>query len=160
MALRDGCPRIGRFFRLATMAFISASALALACAPASAHHYRHLRHFWHYGRSAHYPHYARYGHAARQAVAAMPASPAFSAIVVDANSGRTLYAASENGLRHPASITKVMTLYLLFEQLDAGAVTLQTRLPVSEHAAAQDPSKLGVEPGETISVDDAIKAVD
>ena len=52
-----------------------------------------------------------------------------------------------------------MTLYLLFEQLDKGAMTLQTRIPISEHAAAQEPSKLGVEPGETISVDDAIKAV-
>ena len=90
---------------------------------------------------------------------AVPASPAFSAIVVDANSGRTLYGVAEDGLRHPASITKVMTLYLLFEQLEKGAMTLQTRIPISEHAAAQEPSKLGVEPGETISVEDAIKAV-
>ncbi len=101
-------------------------------------------------------HYARY---ARRSVAAIPSSPAFSAIVVDANSGRTLYAASEDGLRHPASLTKVMTLYLLFEQLDKGAMTLQTRIPISEHAAAQEPSKLGVEPGDTISVEDAIKAI-
>ena len=79
--------------------------------------------------------------------------------MVDANSGRTLYSVAEDGLRHPASITKVMTLYLLFEQLEKGAMTLQTRIPVSEHAAAQEPSKLGVEPGETISVEDAIKAV-
>ena len=89
----------------------------------------------------------------------VPSSPAFSAIVVDANSGRTLYCVAEDGLRHPASITKVMTLYLLFEQLEKGAMTLQTRIPISEHAAAQEPSKLGVEPGETISVEDAIKAV-
>ena len=47
-------------------------------------------------------------------------SPTFSAIVVDANSGRTIYAADPDGLRHPASITKVMTLYLLFEQLESG----------------------------------------
>ncbi len=52
-----------------------------------------------------------------------------------------------------------MTLYLLFEQLEKGAMTLQTRIPISEHAAAQEPSKLGVQPGSTISVDDAIKAV-
>ncbi len=52
-----------------------------------------------------------------------------------------------------------MTLYLLFEQLDKGALTLQSRIPISEHAAAQEPSKLGLEPGETISVEDAIKAV-
>ena len=52
-----------------------------------------------------------------------------------------------------------MTLYLLFEQLDKGALTLQSRIPISEHAAAQEPSKLGLEPGETISVEDAIKAI-
>ena len=52
-----------------------------------------------------------------------------------------------------------MTLYLLFEELDKGTMTLRTRIPVSEHAAAQEPSKLGVEPGETIGVEDAIKAV-
>ena len=52
-----------------------------------------------------------------------------------------------------------MTLYLLFEQLESGKMTLQSRIPISEHAAAQEPSKLGLEPGETISVDDAIKAV-
>ena len=87
------------------------------------------------------------------------ADPAFAAIVVDANAGRTLYAANENEPRHPASLTKVMTLYLLFEQLDKGAMTLQTEIPISEHAAAQEPSKLGVQPGDTISVDDAIKAI-
>src|SRR5208283_5396496 len=103
-----------------------------------------------YGHAAHY---------ARHSVAAIPASPAFSALVVDANTGRTLYSVADDAPRHPASITKVMTLYLLFEQLDTGAMTLQTRIPVSEHAAAQEPSKLGVEPGETISVEDAIKAV-
>jgi D-alanyl-D-alanine carboxypeptidase len=89
----------------------------------------------------------------------VPSSPAFSALVVDANSGRTLYSADENGLRHPASITKVMTLYLLFEKLDSGAMTLQTPIPISQHAAGQEPSKLGLLPGDSISVDDAIKAV-
>jgi D-alanyl-D-alanine carboxypeptidase len=98
-------------------------------------------------------------HVARRSFSGVPSSPAFSAIVVDANSGRTLYAADPDGLRHPASITKVMTLYLLFEQLEKGAMTLQTRIPISEHAAAQEPSKLGLEPGSTISVEDAIKAV-
>jgi len=80
-------------------------------------------------------------------------------LLVDANSGRTLCAVAEDRLRHPASITKVMTLYLLFEQLEKGAMTLQTRIAVSEHAAAQEPSKLGLEAGDTISVDDAIKAI-
>jgi D-alanyl-D-alanine carboxypeptidase len=53
----------------------------------------------------------------------------------------------------------VMTLYLLFEELDRGAMTLRTQIPISEHAAAQEPSKLGLAPGDTISVEDAIKAV-
>ena len=52
-----------------------------------------------------------------------------------------------------------MTLYLLFEQLDKGAMTLQTRVPISEHAAAQEPSKLGIAAGDSLSVEDAIKAV-
>ena len=51
-------------------------------------------------------------------------SPPYSAIVVDANSGKTLHEASADGLRHPASLTKIMTLYLLFERLDAGKMKL------------------------------------
>jgi D-alanyl-D-alanine carboxypeptidase len=143
-----------RTVRFAAGAFISVTALAFAGAPAQAHHYRHARHYAHYGHVAHYA-----AHRTRHYAAAVSSSPAFSAIVVDANSGRTLYSVAEDGPRHPASITKVMTLYLLFEQLDKGAMTLQTRIPVSEHAAAQEPSKLGVEPGDTISVEDAIRAV-
>jgi D-alanyl-D-alanine carboxypeptidase len=92
------------------------------------------------------------------APAALRQSP-FSELLVDANSGRTLVAIAENGPRHPASITKLMTLYLLFEQLEKGAMTLQTRIPISEHAAAQEPTKLGVKAGDTISVDDAVRAI-
>jgi D-alanyl-D-alanine carboxypeptidase len=86
-------------------------------------------------------------------------SPPFAAMVVDANSGRTLYAADENGLRHPASITKVMTLYLLFEQLEKGRMTLETPIEISAHAASQAPSKLGLPPGDSLSTEEAIKAV-
>src|SRR5271155_1539144 len=169
MALRSGCSRIGWLARLATAGLICGSALLAAGGPAAAHHYRHARYYPRvahaYPRAAHHAtHYARYSprwhvHSVRQAAAAIPASPAFSALVVDANSGKTLYSADENGLRHPASITKVMTLYLLFEKLDRGAMTLQTEIPISAHAAAQEPSKLGLQPGDTISVEDAIKAV-
>src|SRR5271156_1512649 len=151
MALRMGCFRIGRFASLAT----ALTVLSIATSPAQAHHYRHH----HYYAIAHRPHSHFAYHSVRQAVAAVPASPVFSAIVVDANSGRTLYSADENGLRHPASITKVMTLYLLFERLDSGAMTLRTQIPISERAASQEPSKLGLAPGDSISVDDAIKAV-
>jgi D-alanyl-D-alanine carboxypeptidase len=82
-----------------------------------------------------------------------------AAIVVDANSGRILYAKNENELRHPASVTKVMTLYLLFEQLDKGRLRLDSKIPVSARAAAQAPTKLGLAAGATIAVEDAIKAV-
>ena len=74
-------------------------------------------------------------------------NPAFAAIVVDANSGHLLYGKSENELRHPASITKVMTLYLLFEQLEKGRLRLDSPLVISSHAAAQAPTKLGLRPG-------------
>src|SRR5271165_3277436 len=155
MAWRNGDSHLGRVIRVAAGALLTASALLLAVVPADAHGHRH----YHYHRSIHYAHVRHLAHVAHRAPGGVPSSPAFSAVVVDANSGRTLYAVEENGLRHPASITKVMTLYLLFEQLDMGAMTLQTRIPISEHAAAQEPSKLGLEPGETISVEDAIKAV-
>jgi D-alanyl-D-alanine carboxypeptidase len=62
-------------------------------------------------------------------------------------------------LRHPASLTKIMTLYLLFEQLDAGKLRLDSQLPVSEHASAQAPTKLGLKPGQTIEVEDAIRGL-
>jgi D-alanyl-D-alanine carboxypeptidase len=85
--------------------------------------------------------------------------PPFAAIVVDAKTGKALFAADAKEPRHPASITKVMTLYLLFEQLERGAMTMDTRLRVSEHAASMAPTKLGLDPGDTIPVGDAIKAV-
>jgi D-alanyl-D-alanine carboxypeptidase len=86
-------------------------------------------------------------------------SPQFSSIIVDGNSGAVLTSTSPDGLRHPASLTKVMTLYLLFERLDAGKITLDTEMPVSEHAADQDPTKLGLRPGSTLRVEDAIKGM-
>jgi D-alanyl-D-alanine carboxypeptidase len=86
-------------------------------------------------------------------------SPPYSAIVVDANTGNVLHAASADELRHPASLTKIMTLYLLFERLEAGKLKLDSQLPVSEHASVQAPTKLGLHPGQTIAVEDAIKAL-
>ena len=151
MAWRSEDRRLGRVVRFAGVAFVAASAFVFAGAPAQAHHYRHVHPYWR-GHVAHRAHHARYA-------AAVSSSPAFSALLVDANSGRTLFSVAEDGLRHPASITKVMTLYLLFERLDQGTMTLQTRIPISGHAAAQEPSKLGIEAGDTISVEDAIKAI-
>jgi D-alanyl-D-alanine carboxypeptidase len=86
-------------------------------------------------------------------------APPTSSIVVDGNTGQVLEASNADGTRHPASLTKIMTLYLLFERLDAGKIRLDTQLRVSEHAAEQAPTKLGLRPGSTIAVEDAIKAV-
>ncbi len=105
-------------------------------------------------RLAHNQHVA---HSARTALGG--GAPNFSAIVIDANSGRELYGVNEDAPRHPASITKVMTLYLLFEQLEKGRISLDTPLQVSAHAAGQSPTKLGVPAGSTVPVEIAIKAI-
>ncbi len=84
---------------------------------------------------------------------------AFSSIIVDGNSGATLSANNPDASRHPASLTKIMTLYLLFERLDAGKMKLDTEMEVSEHASEQAPTKLGLRPGQTIRVEDAIKGL-
>ncbi|MGF6309842.1 D-alanyl-D-alanine carboxypeptidase [Bradyrhizobium sp. i1.8.4] len=86
-------------------------------------------------------------------------SPQFASIIVDGNTGSVLTSNSPDGLRHPASLTKIMTLYLLFERLDSGKMKLDTEMPVSEHASEQDPTKLGLRPGQTIKVEDAIKGL-
>ncbi len=85
--------------------------------------------------------------------------PRYSDIVVDGNSGAVLHSSEPDALRHPASLTKIMTLYLLFEQLDAGKLKLDSSLEVSEHAAIQSPTKLGLRAGQTIKVEDAIKGI-
>ncbi|MDO9062910.1 MAG: serine hydrolase, partial [Bradyrhizobium sp.] len=90
--------------------------------------------------------------------AAQPSySPAFASIIVDANSGATLSASNPDAIRFPASLTKIMTLYLLFERLESGKLKLDSELEVSEYASGQAPTKLGLRPGQTIKVEDAIK---
>jgi D-alanyl-D-alanine carboxypeptidase len=86
-------------------------------------------------------------------------SPPTASIVVDGNSGTALQASNPDAPRHPASLTKIMTLYLLFERLETGKLKLDSQLKVSEHASEQAPTKLGLRPGETIAVEDAIKAI-
>jgi D-alanyl-D-alanine carboxypeptidase len=83
----------------------------------------------------------------------------YSAIVVDAASGEVLYEKNADAQRYPASITKVMTLYLTFEALSTGRLKLTDTIVVSPHAAAQAPSKLGLRAGESISVDEAMRAL-
>ncbi|MGH6840428.1 MAG: D-alanyl-D-alanine carboxypeptidase family protein, partial [Methylocella sp.] len=136
------------------VALVVASVIAL---PAEARHWRPHRGAWLQTRvevRRHHKESIRYRHAPENG-----GTSNIAAIVVDGNSGRTLYARSENELRFPASITKVMTLYLLFEQIEQGRLRLDSDIRVSAYAAAQKPTKLGLHPGETISVDDAIKAV-
>src|SRR5438477_9351729 len=86
-------------------------------------------------------------------------SPQFSSIIVDGNSGAVLSSNNPDGIRRPASLTKIMTLYLLFERLDAGKMKLDTEMEVSEHASEQAPTKLGLKPGQTLKVEDAIKGL-
>ena len=86
-------------------------------------------------------------------------SPPYASIVVDAKTGRVLEQTHADARRHPASITKVMTLYLLFEEMEKGRFRADTPLRVSSHARRQPPSKLGLEAGETIRVEDAILAL-
>ena len=83
----------------------------------------------------------------------------FAAIVVDASSGRVLYEKMAQEKRYPASLTKMMTLYLLFEQIDKGKISLSTQMTASAYASTQDPTKLGLQSGDTLTVEDAIKAL-
>jgi D-alanyl-D-alanine carboxypeptidase len=83
----------------------------------------------------------------------------FAAIVVDASSGRVLYEKMAQEKRYPASLTKMMTLYLLFEQIDKGKISLSTQMTASAYASSQDPTKLGLQAGDTLTAEDAIKAL-
>ena len=133
---RASRPANGLRFAICTLAAV-VTLVAVSSDPADARG-RRWRH--HYARAAAY-------------------NPPYAAIVVDANSGRVLHETNPDSLRHPASLTKIMTLYLLFEQIEAGNLRLDSRLEVSEHAAEQAPSKLGLMPGQTLAVEDAIRAL-
>jgi D-alanyl-D-alanine carboxypeptidase len=137
---------------------VAIAATSLLASPAKARHWHtHHRHSYahSYARNWHYRHASIRYHAAR----ASRSQSNIAAIVVDGNTGRTIYARNENEQRFPASITKVMTLYLLFEQLEQGQLRLESDILVSAFAAARKPTKLGLREGQSISVDDAIKAV-
>jgi D-alanyl-D-alanine carboxypeptidase len=101
----------------------------------------------------------RYKHRRHHHVVRESYSPQFSSIIVDGNSGAVLSSNNPDGIRRPASLTKIMTLYLLFERLDAGKMKLDTEMEVSEHASEQAPTKLGLKPGQTLKVEDAIKGL-
>jgi D-alanyl-D-alanine carboxypeptidase len=96
--------------------------------------------------------------AVMQPVAPLP-SGKYSAIVVDAGSGRVLYEHASGEPRYPASLTKMMTLYLLFEALDGGRIGLDEQIPVSAYAAARPPSKIGFKRGGSIDTRSAVLAL-
>ena len=139
-------PRAG-FGAIARMAAAAALTLSLGCslsAPADAHSRRHA--------------------VSAASVAAWNALSATdplkdAALIIDGATGKVLYARNADAERHPASLTKMMTLYMLFQQLHSGAMTLATEIPVSQHASDQAPTKLHLWPGSTIPVDTAIRAV-
>jgi len=83
----------------------------------------------------------------------------YAGIVVDAKSGKVMYEDQADSRRYPASVTKVMTLYVLFQELSAGNLKLSTKMTVSRFAAAAVPTKLGLRAGSEITVEDAIKAL-
>ncbi len=83
----------------------------------------------------------------------------YASIIVDADTGTVLSEKNPNKRLHPASLTKVMTLMLLFEAMESGEVRLNDKIRISAHAAAQQPSKLGLKPGSFIRVEDAILAI-
>lgn len=88
--------------------------------------------------------------------AAEAAAAKYAAIVVDANTGKTLHSSSADSRRYPASLTKMMTLYLTFEALQRGKIKKTTPVTFSAQAAAQPPTKIGVKAGKSISVETAI----
>lgn len=82
-----------------------------------------------------------------------------AAMVIDANSGEPLLNEKADEPRYPASLTKMMTIYMVFEQLESGRLMPWTKLKVSQEAASAQPTKLDLEPGEQIAVMDAVKAL-
>lgn len=92
-------------------------------------------------------------------VAAGPGGPIYEAIILDADTGQVLRQLNPDAVTYPASLTKMMTLYLTFEALNQGRLKLDQYLPVSVGAATHAPSRLGLQPGEAVTVHDLILAI-
>lgn len=82
----------------------------------------------------------------------------YAAIVMDARTGEVLYEKNANTRLHPASLTKMMTLYIVFQEIEAGNLSLDTKVTISDYAAAQPPSRLGLKPGQKIAIRYLIRA--
>src|SRR5260221_10606510 len=114
----------------------------------------------HPAAARHAPHHAAHGaHESRHSKHESAPAPPYAAIVLDANSGRVLHADKADELRHPASLTKIMTLYLLFVRLHAGKIRLDSQLPVSDHASIQATIKLGLKPGQSLAIEAALRGM-
>ncbi|MFC6489028.1 D-alanyl-D-alanine carboxypeptidase [Nitratireductor sp. GCM10026969] len=87
------------------------------------------------------------------------ANAKYAGIVVDAKTGEVLYEDSADSPRYPASLTKMMTLYLVFEAMESGKISKNSRVPVSRNAAAEPPTKLGVPAGQSITLEQVIYAL-
>ncbi|MEP4377487.1 MAG: D-alanyl-D-alanine carboxypeptidase [Alphaproteobacteria bacterium] len=97
--------------------------------------------------------------AAAALLAAQPAQAGYASFVMDAQSGEVFHARNADTRNFPASLTKIMTLFMVFEALENGKLKLDQALPVSRRAAGQAPSKLGLKVGQTITVEAAIGAL-
>lgn len=85
--------------------------------------------------------------------------PRYAALILDPQTGEVFHQQNADTIRHPASLTKMMTLYLLFEQMKAGKITEKTTMKASQLAASQPQTNISLRPGDTISTDLAIKAL-
>ena len=82
----------------------------------------------------------------------------FAAIVMDARTGEVLFEQNSDARLHPASLTKMMTLYIAFQEIEAGRISLDTKVTVTKYAASQPPSRLGLKPGQKIALRYLIRA--
>ncbi|MEZ5667258.1 MAG: D-alanyl-D-alanine carboxypeptidase [Alphaproteobacteria bacterium] len=87
------------------------------------------------------------------------AAPRYADLVLDAQTGNILHATNSDSIVHPASLTKIMTLYMVFDAIESGRLSMDQSIPVSAHAASMPPSKLGLAAGSTIQVRDAVLAL-
>ncbi len=146
--MSEPAPRLSRRVQTTLLATALTAMAALAPPAASAHIHRHVHLQSH-------PH----AHAPIAIESMMGGEPKFTAIVMDAKSGEILYSQRADSQRYPASVTKIMTMYLAFEALANGKLHLTDPVLVSPLAAAQPATKLGLRAGETISVEDALHAM-
>ena len=129
--------------RCGMISFFSLLALAFVAAPAHAQSFHHKAHHHYLHRAHHYAH-----------MVFMRPQPA--SFIVDAETGKILESENADAPRYPASLTKMMTLYLTFDALKRGTLRLDQTLPVSAHAASQPQTNIALRPGERIAVKDAI----